>query len=245
MAPGHIKKWFKLLSPPSGTSGSHHSSQSDLTPATTEAMPAAAGDLAGNRADLLPAQIGATPQATMSSEPAYCLDSKMANEHMKNIKCFQILVMGRANAGKTTILQRVCNSMDKPEIFDEGNKIEDAVVQGTLAHGHHDIKHELVFKSNPGFVFHDSCGFEAGSMQQFDQMRSFVINHVATNKAKATDKITFCIPMMDYHRTVTAAEQKLFNECDTGYVPVIVLLMKVDALYLTAVRELLDRFGNS
>ncbi|KAI6169033.1 GTP-binding protein [Pisolithus thermaeus] len=155
---------------------------------------------------------------------------------MKNIKHFRILVMGRANAGKTTILQRVCNSMDKPEIFDgEGNKVYSS------GHGHHDIKHELVFKSNPGFVFHDSCGFEAGSTQQFDQMRSFVVDHAATKRVNDhIHAIWFCIPMTDCHRAVTAAEKKFFNECDTGHVPVIVLLTKVDALYLTAVRELLD-----
>ncbi|KAI6100088.1 GTP-binding protein [Pisolithus croceorrhizus] len=161
---------------------------------------------------------------------------------MKNIKRFRILVMGRANAGKTTILQRVCNSTDKPEIFDgEGNEIDDVIVQGTLSRGHHDITHELVFKSNPGFVFHDSCGFEAGSTEQFDQMRGFVVKHAATKTVNdRVHAIWFCIPMTDYHRTVTAAEQKFFNECDTGHVPVMVLLTKVDALYLTAVRELLD-----
>ncbi|KAI6116635.1 hypothetical protein EDD16DRAFT_1798107 [Pisolithus croceorrhizus] len=166
----------------------------------------------------------------------------MASEYMKNIKRFRILVMGRANAGKTTILHRVCNSTDKPEIFDgKGNKIEDVVVQGTLTRGYHDIKHELVFKSNPGFVFHDSCGFEAGSTQQFDEMRKFVVDHAATKKVnECIHAIWFCIPMTDSHRTVTAAEQKFFNECDTGHVPVIVLLTKVDALYLTAIRELLD-----
>ena len=37
---------------------------------------------------------------------------------------FRILVVGRANAGKTTLLQRVCNTTEKPEIFDpEGNKV--------------------------------------------------------------------------------------------------------------------------
>ncbi|KAI6098925.1 GTP-binding protein, partial [Pisolithus croceorrhizus] len=166
----------------------------------------------------------------------------MASEYMKNIKRFRILVMGRANAGKTTILQRVCNSTDKPEIFDgEGNKIEDIVVQGTLKRGYHDIKHELMFKSNPGFVFHDSCGFEAGSTQQFDQMRKFVVDHAAMKKVnERIHAIWFCIPMTDFHRTVTAAEQKFFNECDTGHVPVIVLLTKVDALYLPAIMELLD-----
>src|SRR5882757_4874318 len=37
---------------------------------------------------------------------------------------FRILVVGRANAGKTTLLQRVCNTAEKPEIFDrEGKKV--------------------------------------------------------------------------------------------------------------------------
>src|SRR5882757_7443144 len=37
---------------------------------------------------------------------------------------FRILVVGRANAGKTTLLQRVCNTTEKPEIFDrKGNKV--------------------------------------------------------------------------------------------------------------------------
>ena len=40
---------------------------------------------------------------------------------------FRILVVGRANAGKTTLLQRICNSTEKPEIFDrEGKKVDRA-----------------------------------------------------------------------------------------------------------------------
>lgn len=36
---------------------------------------------------------------------------------------FRVLIVGRANAGKTTILQRICNSTENPEIYDsEGNK---------------------------------------------------------------------------------------------------------------------------
>ena len=35
---------------------------------------------------------------------------------------FRILVVGRANAGKTTLLQRVCNTTEKPEIFDRKGK---------------------------------------------------------------------------------------------------------------------------
>ncbi|KAI6036010.1 GTP-binding protein [Pisolithus microcarpus] len=130
---------------------------------------------------------------------------------MKNIKRFRVLVMGRANAGKTTILQRVCNSTDRPEIFDGwGNKVH----------------------STLGFVFHDSCGFEAGSAEQFEQMKEFVVDRATTRE--------FCIPMTESHRTVTAAELKFFNECDTKHVPVMVLLTKCDSLELEAIEELED-----
>jgi GTPase SAR1 family protein len=34
---------------------------------------------------------------------------------------FRILVIGRANAGKTTLLQRVCNTTEDPCIYDEND----------------------------------------------------------------------------------------------------------------------------
>ncbi|OAX41050.1 hypothetical protein K503DRAFT_768048, partial [Rhizopogon vinicolor AM-OR11-026] len=89
---------------------------------------------------------------------------------------FRILVVGRANAGKTTLLQRVCNTTEKPEIFDrEGNKIDTALVQSSRDRGYHNIENELVFGSNPAFVFHDSCGFEAGGGDEFKKMKEFVL----------------------------------------------------------------------
>ena len=37
---------------------------------------------------------------------------------------FRILVIGRANAGKTTILKRICDSTEDPEIYDDrGRKV--------------------------------------------------------------------------------------------------------------------------
>ncbi|KAI6013780.1 hypothetical protein EDC04DRAFT_690858 [Pisolithus marmoratus] len=110
-----------------------------------------------------------------------------------------------------------------------------------LGCGHHNIENELVFQSNSGYVFHDSSGFEAGSAQQFDKMKKFVVDHAAARTLqKCIHAIWYCIPMTDYHRTVTAAEQKFFNECDTGHVPVVVLLTKVDFLHFAAMEELLD-----
>ena len=45
----------------------------------------------------------------------------------KKIERFRILVVGRANAGKTTLLQRVCNTTENPEVFDgAGNKVNTA-----------------------------------------------------------------------------------------------------------------------
>ena len=37
---------------------------------------------------------------------------------------FRVLIIGRANAGKTTILQRVCNTTEKPKFFNQkGHKV--------------------------------------------------------------------------------------------------------------------------
>ncbi|KAI5988298.1 hypothetical protein F5J12DRAFT_728156 [Pisolithus orientalis] len=158
---------------------------------------------------------------------------------------FRILVMGRANAGKTTILQRVCNTTDQPEIFD-GNgvkvchymKLNGAHIK-LVQRGVHIIEDELVFQSNQQFVFHDSCGFEAGEEAEFDKMKKFVTEHAkATKLEKRIHAIWYCIPLNEMHRMVTAAEMKFFNECDSGHVPVIVLLTKADTLSLDAFQEL-------
>jgi GTPase SAR1 family protein len=37
----------------------------------------------------------------------------------KKYRHFRILVIGRANAGKTTLLKRVCNTTEEPCIYDE------------------------------------------------------------------------------------------------------------------------------
>ena len=44
------------------------------------------------------------------------------SEYRSKYRCFRILIIGRANAGKTTILQKVCNTMEDPEIFDSNGK---------------------------------------------------------------------------------------------------------------------------
>jgi hypothetical protein len=136
--------------------------------------------------------------------------------HFKRIGRFRVLVIGRANSGKTTLLQRVCNTVDQPEVFDgKGNKVCDVIsigLEGCLSYwiitdwrwnregivggdlktmaychvlkcrqrGYHNIENELVFRSNPGFVFHDSCGFETGSVEELEAMKKFVTNRATT-----------------------------------------------------------------
>jgi GTP-binding protein EngB required for normal cell division len=40
-------------------------------------------------------------------------------EAREKYRYFRILVIGRANAGKTTLLKRVCNTTEEPCIYDE------------------------------------------------------------------------------------------------------------------------------
>jgi hypothetical protein len=40
--------------------------------------------------------------------------------------------------------------------------------------GEHDIENEMVFRNNPGFIFHDSRGFEAGGESEFDKVKAFI-----------------------------------------------------------------------
>ena len=40
--------------------------------------------------------------------------------------------------------------------------------------GEHDIENEMIFESNMAFVFHDSCGFQAGRTSELDKVKDFV-----------------------------------------------------------------------
>ncbi|KAG1720761.1 uncharacterized protein EDB91DRAFT_1064700 [Suillus paluster] len=145
----------------------------------------------------------------------------------------RILIIGRANAGKTTILQRICDTRENPEIYNStGEKIDPAVVIGSIRRGEHDIENGMVFRSNPGFIFHDSCGFEAGSESEFDRVKAFIADHSQRTSLKdQIHAIWYCIPMDDKSRCFTQAEVNFFSQCDTGSIPVIVLFTKFDALY--------------
>ncbi|KAN0101187.1 hypothetical protein V8E55_001171 [Tylopilus felleus] len=153
---------------------------------------------------------------------------------------FRILIMGRVNAGKTTILRAICNTTENPEIFDgDGNKINPSQVEGTRERGIHDIENELIFRSNDKLVFHDSQGFEAGSEEEFLRMKKFIADCANTTiLKKRIHAIWYCIPMDKLDRAIQRSEEKFFDECDPGGVPIVVLFTKFDALLTVAMGKL-------
>ncbi|KAL4080044.1 hypothetical protein V8B97DRAFT_2020768 [Scleroderma yunnanense] len=159
--------------------------------------------------------------------------------HRQIFQKFRILIVGRSNAGKTSILQRVCATTDRPEIYNaQGERVRYSQ-EPSSCRGEHNIENELIFRSNPYFIFHDSCGFEAGSQDEFNKMRDFVLDRATTSHLnKRIHAIWYCIAVTDYNRPIVAAEEKFFRECDTKKVPVLLLLTKID----TMARELRNEY---
>ncbi|KIJ34213.1 hypothetical protein M422DRAFT_79752, partial [Sphaerobolus stellatus SS14] len=86
---------------------------------------------------------------------------------------FRVLILGRANAGKTTILERIAGAVMCVSRQTPSHLVGCSPVYH-LQRGLHDVKNEIWFPSRPGFVFHDSRGFEAGSSEELDGVRRFV-----------------------------------------------------------------------
>ena len=67
----------------------------------------------------------ATVSFVMSTSSKPQLTAEEIRKTRAKFKKFRILVIGRANAGKTTILRKVCNTTGEPIIFDpDGKKVK-------------------------------------------------------------------------------------------------------------------------
>ncbi|KAG6855217.1 hypothetical protein H0H87_006621 [Tephrocybe sp. NHM501043] len=98
---------------------------------------------------------------------------------------FRVLIIGRANSGKTTILKKVCNSADDPAIYStDGGEIDLSVLRPTRSRGLHDIDNEMIFKSNPHFIFHDSHGFEAGNTKELKFVKNFLVQRAKKRRLR-------------------------------------------------------------
>ncbi|KAG1864502.1 hypothetical protein C8R48DRAFT_798196, partial [Suillus tomentosus] len=143
----------------------------------------------------------------------------------------------RKNYHTTASLQHTGRPRNPQQLREKGGPI--TLLLGWKMRGLHDINNEMVFRSNQGFIFHDSRGFESGGEAEFIKVKGFIADR--SKEKKITNRlhtIWYCIPMDEAHRSFTAAEQKFFSECDTGTIPVIVVFTKFDALYDVAYTQL-------
>jgi len=148
-----------------------------------------------------------------------------SEEIRQKISRFRALIIGRPNAGKTTILRCIARSADRR-------------VDPSSGRGYHDIAEELVFSSNPGFVFHDSRGIEAGATNEIQAIQDFISERAtARSLDKKLHAIWYCIPT-DNNRLVTAAELQFFDQIDPNGVPVILIFTKFESQEADAFRRL-------
>ncbi|KDQ14712.1 hypothetical protein BOTBODRAFT_109706, partial [Botryobasidium botryosum FD-172 SS1] len=156
---------------------------------------------------------------------------------------FRILVIGRANSGKTTVLQAVCGTDRKPEVYDEdGDRLCAAPSPPSSVRGEHYIEYQLIFPGKNGFVFHDSRGFEAGAVDERDIAQRF-IDERATRVSlhERIHAIWYCFSA-DTNRFHT--ELDFFEKINTGdgcYCnPSIAIFTKFDGLDAEVYMELCD-----
>ncbi|KDQ52703.1 hypothetical protein JAAARDRAFT_39990, partial [Jaapia argillacea MUCL 33604] len=152
----------------------------------------------------------------------------------QNYSQFRVLVMGKANAGKTTILQKVCNTTDQPKIYNsDGEEIDLSAVAPSRERGVHNIENEMIFEANRRYIFHDSRGFECGSTEEFKIVQDFIKQRgMETASWRQLHAIWYCLPTDNASRLLTGAEARFFQECDPGAVPVIAIYTKFDDFVL-------------
>src|SRR3984957_10692841 len=70
-----------------------------------------------------------------------------------------------------------------------------------IKRGVHDIRNEITFSANPSFVFHDSCGFEAGSSEEFQKIKDFIVERSVKENLAGT------LHAIWYHQHLLLAHQ--------------------------------------
>jgi hypothetical protein len=100
--------------------------------------------------------------------------------------------------------------------------------------GIHDIENQLIFKSNPQFIFHDSRGFESGSLDELETVKYFITKRARSKELpkqlhaiwcggydstprRETHRIDdrYCLPT-DTNRPLLEADRKFFDEYANG-----------------------------
>ncbi|KAH9059237.1 GTP-binding protein [Lactarius vividus] len=143
---------------------------------------------------------------------------------------FRVLIIGRANAGKTSILQRVCDTTESPFIYrgrDLGWGREKVTLDPSVDRGEHTIDDELMFSNHEGYIFHDSRGIESGAIEELEILQEFIRRKCGEERLMdRLHAIWYCVPMDNQRPQL---DVKFFKDiCPDRNVPVIVVFTKHD-----------------
>ncbi|KAJ6512350.1 hypothetical protein DFH09DRAFT_1333332 [Mycena vulgaris] len=164
----------------------------------------------------------------------------------RRILRFRVLILGRANAGKTTILERIAGaSVSEAKVWRKGRLLPaQIIIKGQSERGLHNVDDEIRFPSRPGFVFHDSRGVESGSAEELDTLRLFVESRSSgSNIREQLHAIWMCIPL-DESRELFEGERAPFR-WSRGAAPLVVIFTKRDGAVVKETSQIIDQITNS
>ncbi|KAF9503468.1 hypothetical protein BS47DRAFT_1356164 [Hydnum rufescens UP504] len=150
---------------------------------------------------------------------------------------FRVLILGPANAGKTTLLERLTDSPAGASIVTRDGKRIEEVPRAYDQRGIHTIDDEITYKSNPDLVFHDSGGFEAGGVEEVEAVWQFIRKRSVASPLQQLHAIWLCIPT-DNDRPFGFLHSGFFSE-PTASVPVIGIFTKLDGRKTKIMAEVL------
>jgi GTPase SAR1 family protein len=153
---------------------------------------------------------------------------------------FRVLIVGRANAGKTSILQRVCETTESPVIYrGQARWGEEVKLDPSMDRGEHSIHDELVFSNHEGYVFHDSQGIESGSTDELLILQGFIQGKCKERRLRdRLHAIWYCIPMDNQRPQL---DLKFYKDiCPDRNVPVIAVFTKYDQFLHNVEMHLVD-----
>ncbi|KAF5353015.1 hypothetical protein D9757_012727 [Collybiopsis confluens] len=185
-------------------------------------------------------------QSTASTDTITRAFDKLANVS-KTVKEYcpriRILVMGKRNAGKTTLLHRMTQSSDGQFLLhrEDGQLIDDpgSILAPALERGHSHINYEITYPSDRDYIFHDSRGMEAGSDEEIRVLKKFIKDKQDMKYlGQRLHVIWLCLPV-DNDRPLGEQEMVFFEHATAG-VPVIAIFTKFEWRITKAYDQLRD-----
>jgi len=163
------------------------------------------------------------------------MDTGQSRRRIPNI-WFRVLIIGRANAGKTSILQRVCDTTESPVIYRGNERVK---LDPSMERGEHMIDDQLVFSNHKGYIFHDSRGIESGSTEELDILREFIQRKCGERRLQnRLHAIWYCVPMDNQRPQL---DLKFYKDiCPDQNVPIVVVFTKYDQFLRNIEMHLFD-----